>query len=49
MKITRDPFRSDVVEFTWLDLFKLALGKSISDCALVAKRSKWDYKIFLKF
>jgi hypothetical protein len=32
------PFKYDVVEFTWLDLLKLALGKAIKDSALVAVR-----------
>ena len=38
MKWTPNPFTSDVVEFTWLDLFKLALGKKLKDGALVAVR-----------
>ena len=28
----------DVVEFTWLDLLKLALGWSLKDAALIARR-----------
>ena len=28
----------DVVEFTWLDLLKLALGRSLKDSALIARR-----------
>jgi hypothetical protein len=38
MKWTPHGFRSDVVEFTWLDLFKLALGKVVKDGALIAVR-----------
>lgn len=38
MKISHHPFRYDVVEFTWLDLFKLALGKSLKDSSLIAVR-----------
>ena len=38
MKWTPSGFRSDVVEFTWLDLLKLALGKKLKNGALVAVR-----------
>lgn len=38
MKFTGSPFKSDVVEFTWVDLIKLALGKVLRASALIAKR-----------
>lgn len=38
MKWTTHAFRSDVVEFTWLDLIKLAFGKVLKDKALIAVR-----------
>ena len=38
MKWIPHGFRSDVVEFTWLDLVKLAFGKVIKDGALIAVR-----------
>ena len=38
MKWTPSGFRHDVVEVTWLDLLKLALGKKLKDGALVAIR-----------
>jgi hypothetical protein len=31
---------SDIVEFTWLDLFKLALGLEIREGSMVARREK---------
>jgi hypothetical protein len=31
---------SDVVEFTWVDLIKLALGLEIREGSLVARREK---------
>ena len=40
MKWTPSGFRYDVVEFTWLDLLKLALGKKLKDGALVAIRAR---------
>jgi hypothetical protein len=38
MKFTGSPFKSDVVEFTWIDLIKLAFGKVLRASALIAKR-----------
>ena len=38
MKWIPHGFRSDVVEFTWLDILKLALGKKLQDGALIAVR-----------
>lgn len=40
MKWTPSGFGHDVVEFTWLDLLKLALGKKLKDGALVAIRAR---------
>ena len=36
MKWKPSPFKSDIVEFTWLDLIKLACGKVLKDSALIA-------------
>ena len=36
MKWTPHPFTSDVVEFTWLDLLKIAFGFEVKDGALIA-------------
>jgi len=44
MKWTPSGFRYDVVEFTWLDLFKLMLGKKLKDGALVAVREGVKYE-----
>lgn len=38
MKLTVSPFRYDVVEFSLLDLIKLALGKRLKSGALIAVR-----------
>lgn len=38
MKFTPHPFRSDIVEFTWLDLLKLMLGEELTSVALIARR-----------
>ena len=40
MKWTPSPFKSDVVEFTWLDLLRLALGMELRDSALIARRAR---------
>jgi hypothetical protein len=40
MKWIPSPFKSDVVEFTWLDLLRLALGMELRDSALVARRAR---------
>ena len=40
MKWIPHGFRSDIVEFTWLDLLKLALGRELKDGALIAKRAR---------
>jgi hypothetical protein len=40
MKFIPHAFRSDTVEFTWLDLLKLALGRELKAGALVARRKK---------
>ena len=37
MKLTRHPFKSDVIEFTWADLLKIAFGFEVKDGALIAK------------
>lgn len=37
MKWTPHPFKSDIVEFTLLDLLKLAFGKTLRDSALEAR------------
>jgi hypothetical protein len=38
MKVSINAFKSDIVEFTWLDIVKLILGKEIKDGALIARR-----------
>jgi hypothetical protein len=40
MKWTPHGFRSDVVEFTWLDLLKMLIGKELKDGALIARRAR---------
>lgn len=40
MKFTPNPFRSDTVEFTWLDLLKLACGCELKCGALIARKEK---------
>lgn len=40
MKWIPDPFRSDVVELTWWDLLRLALGREVKDSALIARRAR---------
>jgi hypothetical protein len=40
MKWTSNPFTSDVVEFTWLDLLRLELGMELHDSALIARRER---------
>ena len=40
MKWTPSGFGHDQVEFTWLDLFKMMLGKELKNGALVAKRAR---------
>jgi hypothetical protein len=42
MKFVQNAFRSDVVYFTWKDLWKLMLGMEISSGALSAKRGKHE-------
>ena len=39
MKWTPSGFGHDQVEFTWLDLFKMMIGKELKNGALVAKRA----------
>lgn len=39
MKFIPNPFRSDTVEFTWLDLLKLACGRELKCGALIARRA----------
>jgi hypothetical protein len=40
MKWTPNPFKSDVVEFTWFDLLRMAFGKELRDGALIARRTR---------
>ena len=40
MKWIPHGFHNDIVEFTWLDLLKLALGRELKDGALIAKRAR---------
>ena len=40
MKWTPSGFGHDQVEFTWLDLFKMMIGKELKNGALVAKRAR---------
>jgi hypothetical protein len=40
MKFTSHPFKSDIVEFTWFDLLRLAFGKELRDSALIARRAR---------
>ena len=40
MKFISNPFRSDIVEFTWFDLLRLAFGKELRDGALIARRAR---------
>ena len=40
MKWTPSGFGHDQVEFTWLDLFKMIIGKELKNGALVAKRAR---------
>jgi hypothetical protein len=40
MKWTSHPFKSDIVEFTWLDLLRMAFGKELRDSALTARRTR---------
>jgi hypothetical protein len=40
MKWIPNPFKSDIVEFTWLDLLRMALGKELRDSALIARRAR---------
>ena len=40
MKFTSHPVKSDIVEFTWLDLLRLAFGKELRDSALIARRGR---------
>ena len=40
MKWTPSGFKSDVVEFTWLDLLKMLIGKELKDGALIARRAR---------
>ena len=43
MKWIPSPFKSDVVEFTLLDLIKLAFGCVLKDSALIAIRKGVKY------
>lgn len=43
MKWIPHGFRYDTVEFTWLDLLKLAFGKELKDGALIAKRARGNH------
>jgi hypothetical protein len=40
MKWTPHPLKSDIVEFTWLDLLRMAFGKELRDSALIARRAR---------
>lgn len=40
MKVYFSAFKSDVICLTWLDLLKLAIGRSISQSAITIKRGK---------
>ena len=40
MNWTPSPFKSDVVEFSWLDLLRLALGMELRDGALTVRRAR---------
>jgi len=40
MKFTPHPFKSDIVEFTWFDLLRLAFGKELRDSALIARLAR---------
>jgi len=40
MKWTPSGFKSDIVEFTWLDLLLMAFGKELRDSALIARRAR---------
>ena len=40
MKFTSNPFKGDIVEFTWFDLLRLALGKELRDSALIARLAR---------
>ena len=40
MKWIPSGFGCDVVEFTWFDLFKLALGRKLKEGALIAIRAR---------
>ena len=40
MKFISHPFKSDIVEFTWFDLLRLAFGKELRDGALIAHRAR---------
>lgn len=39
MKLTPHPFRADIVEFTWVDLLKLMIGRQLKDGGLIARRA----------
>jgi hypothetical protein len=39
MKFTHNLFTSDILEMTWLDLFKLMLGKELKVSALIVRRA----------
>ena len=38
MRFTPHPFKSDVVEFTWLDLLRMMFGKELQHKALIARK-----------
>jgi hypothetical protein len=40
MKFTPNPFHSDVVEFTLLDLLKIACGRELTCGALIARLAR---------
>jgi len=40
MKWTPNPLKSDIVEFTWLDLLRMAFGKELCDGALIARKAR---------
>lgn len=40
MEVKFNPFKSDTVVFTWLDLLKLMLGRELQASGLVVRRSR---------
>ena len=43
MKFTSNPFHSDVVEFTLLDLLKIAFGRELKCGSLIARLARGNH------